>query len=298
MTTISSENQHLTEWLNSGVDEEIYHLNVRSLPGLPQASLYGTTPYEYLLYSPKISRRNDGRLRDRDLKKYQHIELGGWWCNGVDPLNNYVLMMWGCFKPDQPRRDRQKIHKFIKYEHPYREEIRAFFLLVPNRIWVKVSLRCGIPITEEDLQQPGGFWHWVWRHNVPVTIVEGVKKAGALLTAGYAVIAIPGVNAGYRTPTDEYVTATCVERSRNIGKAYLIPDLKHFATQGRLVNICFDQDNKPETVQRVRTAISRMGRLLVNEGCSLRVIDLPLDISKIVTFCGKRISRSFFDTET
>ncbi|WP_277926813.1 MULTISPECIES: DUF3854 domain-containing protein [Nostoc] len=52
--------------------------------------------------------------------------------------------------------------------------------------------------------------------------------------------------------------------------------MKHFATQGRQVNICFDQDNKPETVQRVRTAISRMGRLLVNEGCSLRVIDLPL----------------------
>lgn len=126
-------------------------------------------------------------------------------------------------------------------------------LLVPNRIWVKVSLRCGIPITEEDLQHPGGFWHWVWQHNVPVTIVEGVKKAGALLTAGYAAIAISGVKAGYRTPQDEYGTA--------IGKPSLIPDLKYFATQGRLVNICFDQDNKPETVQRVRTAISRMGRL-------------------------------------
>ncbi len=256
--------KHLQEWLNSGVDEEIIALNVRSLSS--------TTPYEYLLYSPKISRRNDGRLRDRDLKKYQHIELGGWWCSGVDPLNEYALMMWGCFKPDQPRRDRQKIHKFIKYEHPYREETRAFFLLVPNRIWVKVSLRSGIAITEEDLQHPGGFWHWVWRHNVPVTIVEGVKKAGALLTAGYAAIAIPGVNAGYRTPTDEYGTA--------IGKPNLIPDLKHFATQGRQVNICFDQDNKPETVQRVRTAISRMGRLLVNEGCSLRVIDLPLGAEK------------------
>jgi hypothetical protein len=256
--------KHLQEWRGSGVDEEIFHQNVRSL--------YGTTPYEYLLYSPKISRRNDGRLRDRDLKKYQHIELGGWWCSGVDPLNNYVLMMWGCFKPDFPRRDRQKIHKFIKYEHPYREETRAFFLLVPNRIWVKVSNRSGIPITEEDLQHPGGFWHWVWRHNVPVTIVEGVKKAGALLTAGYAAIAIPGVNAGYRTPTDEYGTA--------IGKPNFIPDLKHFATQGRQVNICFDQDNKPETVQRVRTAISRMGRLLVNEGCSLRVIDLPLGPEK------------------
>ncbi|MBD2565518.1 MULTISPECIES: plasmid replication protein, CyRepA1 family [Nostoc] len=266
MRIIESDSQakHLQEWLGSGVDEEIFHLNARSLSG--------TTPYEYLLYSPKISRRNDGRLRDRDLKKYQHIELGGWWCSGIDPLNNYVLMMWGCFKPDHPRRDRQKIHKFIKYEHPFREETRAFFLLVPNRIWVKVSLRCGIPITEEDLQHPGGFWHWVWKHNVPVTIVEGVKKAGALLTAGYAAIAIPGVNAGYRTPQDEYGTA--------IGKPYLIPDLKHFATQGRQVNICFDQDNKPETVQRVRTAISRMGRLLVNEGCSLRVIDLPLGAQK------------------
>ncbi|BBD70699.1 hypothetical protein NIES4072_70660 [Nostoc commune NIES-4072] len=266
MRIIESDSQalHLQEWRGSGVDEEIIALNVRSL--------YGTTPYEYLLYSPKISRRNDGRLRDRDLKKYQHIEIGGWWCNGVDPLNDYVLMMWGCFKPDHPRRDRQKIHKFIKYEHPFREETRAFFLLVPNRIWVKVSNRSGIPITEEDLQHPGGFWHWVWRHNVPVTIVEGVKKAGALLTAGYAAIAIPGVNAGYRTPTDEYGTS--------IGKPSLIPDLKHFATQGRQVNICFDQDNKPETVQRVRTAISRMGRLLVNEGCSLRVIDLPLGASK------------------
>ncbi|WP_392476567.1 plasmid replication protein, CyRepA1 family [Nostoc sp. C110] len=266
MRIIESDSQakHQQEWRGSGVDEEIIALNVRSLSG--------TLPYEYLLYSPKISRRNDGRLRDRDLKKYQHIELGGWWCSGIDPLNNYVLMMWGCFKPDHPRRDHQKIHKFIKYEHPYREETRAFFLLVPNRIWVKVSLRCGIPITEEDLQHPGGFWHWVWRHNVPVTIVEGVKKAGALLTAGYAAIAIPGVNAGYRTPHDEYGNA--------IGKPSLIPDLKHFATQGRQVNICFDQDNKPETVQRVRTAISRMGRLLVNEGCSLRVIDLPLGASK------------------
>jgi Domain of unknown function (DUF3854) len=266
MRIIESDSQalHLQEWRGSGVDEEIIALNVRSL--------HATTPYEYLLYSPKISRRNDGRLRDRDLKKYQHIELGGWWCNGIDPLNNYALMMWGCFKPDHPRRDRQKIHKFIKYEHPFREETRAFFLLVPNRIWVKVSNRSGIPITEEDLQHPGGFWHWVWRHNVPVTIVEGVKKAGALLTAGYAAFAIPGVNAGYRTPHDEYGNA--------IGKPSLIPDLKHFATQGRQVNICFDQDNKPETVQRVRTAISRMGRLLVNEGCSLRVIDLPFGQEK------------------
>ncbi len=99
------ESNHLTEWLNSGVDEELIALNVQSLSG--------TLPYDYLLYSLKISRRNDGRLRDRDLKKYQHIEHGGWWCSGVDPLNDYQQMLWGCFKPDKPRRDPQKIHKHI-----------------------------------------------------------------------------------------------------------------------------------------------------------------------------------------
>ncbi|MBD2302836.1 plasmid replication protein, CyRepA1 family [Nostoc sp. FACHB-190] len=280
---MSLESHHLQEWLNSGVDEELIALNVRSL--------VGRTPYEYLLYSPKISRRNDGRLRDRDLKKYQHIELGGWWCSGVDPLADYILMMWGCFKPDKPRRDPQKIHKHIKYEHPYREQTRAFFLQVTKKIWVKVSNRCGIPITDEDLQHPGGFWHWVWKNNVPVVIVEGVKKAACLLSAGYAAIAISGVNAGYRTPKDDSITAT--------GKPSLIPDLKHFATTGRQVNICFDNDTKPETVQRVRTAISRMGRLLIAEGCSLRVIDLPgteKGVDDFVVAHGEAAFHSLYNT--
>lgn len=255
---------HRDEWLESAIDPEIIGLNLRSLSG--------TTPYEYLLYSLKISRRNDGRLRDGDLKKYRHIEHGGWWCNGVDPLNNYLPMPWGCFKPDQPRRDHQKIHKIIKYEHPYKEATRAFFLYVTDKIWAKISDRCGIPITEEDRQHPGGFWHWVWLHNVPVTIVEGVKKAAALLTAGYAAISLPGVNGGYRTPKDE--------DGNTLGKPHLIPDIEHFAAMGRQVNICFDNDSKAETRQRVRTAINRMGSLLIGTGCEVRVIDLPAGAEK------------------
>jgi hypothetical protein len=80
-------------------------------------------------------------------------------------------------------------------------------------------------------------------------------------------IAIRGVNAGYRTPKDE--------EGNLVGKPFLIPDLKHFATQDRRVTICFDRDQKPETVQRVRTAIKRMGKLLAVEECDVRVIDLP-----------------------
>ncbi|NJO28114.1 MAG: hypothetical protein HC874_11625 [Richelia sp. SL_2_1] len=104
------EDSHLTEWLSSAVDEEIIRLNVKSLEGY--------TPYDYLLYSPKISRRNDGRLRDFDLKRYSHIEYGGWWCNGIDPLDDWKEMQWGCFKPNSPRNDLKKINKVIKYEHP------------------------------------------------------------------------------------------------------------------------------------------------------------------------------------
>ncbi|AFZ28286.1 DNA/RNA helicase, superfamily II (plasmid) [Cylindrospermum stagnale PCC 7417] len=255
---------HWDEWLSSAIDPELITANLRSL--------WGTTPYEYLLYSPKISRRNDGRLRDGDLRNYRHIEHGGWWCNGIDPLNNYQPMPWGCFKPDKPRRNKQKIHKIIKYEHPYKEATRAFFPYVTEKIWAKISNRCGIPITEEDRQNPGGFWHWVWLHNVPVIIVEGVKKAAALLSAGYVAIALPGVNGGYRTPKDEDDNA--------IGKPYLIPEIKHFASLGRQVNICFDHDSKAETRQRVRTAINRMGRLLIGAGCEVRVIDLPAGAEK------------------
>ncbi|PAX56128.1 plasmid replication protein, CyRepA1 family [Brunnivagina elsteri] len=251
--------QHWQEWLSSGVDEEIINLNVKSLED--------RTPYEYLIYSPKISRRNDGRLRDGDLMKYRHIEHGGWWCNGIDPLDDYNPMMWGCFKPDRPRRDRNKIHKYIKYEHPYKEPTRVFFLQVPLKTWRLVSRYSGIDIPYEDLENPQGFWHWVWHRNVPVVIVEGVKKAACLLTAGYAAIAIPGVNSGYRTPKDEF--------GNIIGKPNLVPDLKHFATEDRRIDICFDHDKKPETVKNVRTAIKRMGKLLAVERCEVRVIDLP-----------------------
>ena len=51
------ESTHLQEWLESTVDQKIIELNVESLSG--------QIVFDYLLYSTKISRRNDGRLRDK-----------------------------------------------------------------------------------------------------------------------------------------------------------------------------------------------------------------------------------------
>jgi len=64
---------------------------------------------------------------------------------------------------------------------------------------------------------PEGFWAWVNNHpDIPVFITEGLKKACALLTAGYVAIAIVGVGAS----TQERYSK-----------------LAEFAVQGRPVNL-------------------------------------------------------------
>ena len=89
------EPAHLQEWLLSGVDPDIIRLNVESLEGDEAIC--------NLIYAlPQTERRNDGRLREKYLKRYAHTRLGGWWVSGLDPRNNWRPMDWGRFKPNQP----------------------------------------------------------------------------------------------------------------------------------------------------------------------------------------------------
>jgi len=104
---------------------------------------------------------------------------------------------------------------------------------VPIPIWQKISERYGISITIE-----ANFWQWVWCNNVPIILCEGEKKAGCLLTLGYAAISLPGMTTGCRR--DES------------GNFHLIPDLQHFATEGREVYICFDYETKEKTIAAIR----------------------------------------------
>ncbi|MCL1474612.1 plasmid replication protein, CyRepA1 family [Argonema antarcticum] len=249
----------LNEWLNSGVDPQVYALNVRVLTG--------DAPYAYLLY--EINAASGLVHPDAQWgwarKKYSHIEAGGWWCSGLDPLNNWQPMLWGSFKPNQPRlafNPKDKL-KPIKYEHPPKTPTRAFFLQVPDRIWEKVSQRYGVPINFQDRQH--GFWYWVWAKNIPVIIVEGAKKAGCLLTLGYVAIAIPGVTMGVRTKNE--LGHKC--------NPYLIPELQHFATPGREIYICFDHDTKRQTIQNVNREIDKLGQCFHAAKCQVKVISLP-----------------------
>lgn len=240
---------HIKEWVNSAVDLDLIRLNVESLEGQEAVDrlLVGDVP-----------RRNDGRVRDHILKKVAHCERGGWWVQGVG--------LWGQFKPDKPRRCRQT-GKPIKYEAPQRLEATLYCLKVPIHLWGKIAKRYGVLPYGED------FWQWVSEQpQLPITITEGAKKAGALLTAGYIAIALPGIWMGIRSPKNE--------QGEKIGDTRLIPALDRFAVPGREFQFAFDQDAKPKTVQQVNKAITATGWALKQKDCSVSVLSWSPQLGK------------------
>jgi len=248
---------HVQEWLNSGVDPGIIALNVETLTDT------ATDSYAESLFP--IAERLNWKVARFGQKTRSNLR--GWWVSGIDPLNNWQPMTWGRFKPDTatPILDREK-GKPAKYLSPSlgSGSSRLVLLDVPPYLWDKIAQRSGIPIARSDslrdgkAERPLGFWHWVWKYNVPVILTEGEKKAGCLLTQGYAAIALPGIFNGYRKETRK-----------------LIPELAHLATPERSVSICFDYETKPKTIKDLTLATTKLGKLLKLAGCVVNVIALP-----------------------
>jgi hypothetical protein len=255
---------HIQEWLDSGVDAGIVALNVETLTDTA-ANDYGDSLF------PIAERLNWDIIR---FGQRTRSSLRGWWVSGVDPFNHWQRMTWGRFKPDAgtPVIDRTK-GKPAKYLSPSlgSGSSRLILLDVPQSIWEKISQRYSIPIAATD--RAYGFWHWVWKCNVPVIVTEGEKKAGCLLTQGYAAIALPGIFNGYRKNGDcrngDYRNGDCKETQK------LIPELAYFAAEGRWVYICFDYETKPKTTRNLNLAITKLGKLLRSAGCAVQVITLP-----------------------
>lgn len=235
MQTLTLTNSHLQEWRDSQVPSEIIEANVLSLES--------DRVYDWLFTAANLPRRNDRRVVDWVLRRYRHVEEGGWWCAGEDLVelkkqSTYSLIrtLWGQFKPDQPFV--QPDGKVVKYEPTPRAETRVFALHNPlhPRFWLDVLTNI----------------------HTPIIITEGAKKAGCLLGMGYAAIALPGIFNGYR---------------RETGK--LIADLAALCTPGRPIYICFDHDTKKKTIDNVRIAIQQLGRLFRQADCKVFVIVLP-----------------------
>ncbi|MCD8490342.1 MAG: DUF3854 domain-containing protein [Desertifilum sp.] len=246
---------HLQEWRDSAVDEAIAKLNVTSLEG--------DRVFELLCYSPDLERLNSGRLAAHLLNRYR-LSDGGWWVSGVDPLTGEE-MAWGQFKPNTPRLNEKG--KPIKYEGPPKTQAELIFLRVPFRVGLAIALKAGL---EDSYQrrvgshsldtEDKGFWQWAIASGCPVTITEGAKKAGALLSAGYAAIALPGIFMGQRV-TERWQGQTVKRELHRL--------LKPFATLGRRVTFIFDNDPKPSTRKAVRLATILTGRLFAEAGCTV-----------------------------
>ncbi|PSF35813.1 hypothetical protein C7H19_15420 [Aphanothece hegewaldii CCALA 016] len=272
------ESHHYQEFKRSAIASEIIELNFKSIEN-NLAYKEENSAYESLLYGlPNTERRNDGRLRDKWIKRYSHLDDGGWWCGTIDPLTGSESE-WGCFKPDKPKIDFDS-KKPIKYEHPPKVPTEVFFLRVTWEIGLKIATNCGLEANYKERMatligiattltflktEDTGFWQWVIKNpKIRLMITEGAKKTASLLSAGYCTIGLPGIWGGYRQPKDAEGIVT--------GLPYLIQKLVPFATPEREISFCFDHDQNPKTAQNVRRAIAKTGKLFAIKGCQVSVI--------------------------
>lgn len=254
------------EWLASGVDPEIIALNVEEVSGRSAIELLLSNQIARLQKVTSYVTVEAARL----LRRHQNLEdgNGGWWTSGVDPFNDWNRMEWGQLKPWIPRPDPDKPGKSIKYESVVGDPTRVILLDVPSSIADRIYVQAGVDPIESD--RSIGFWHCVKRYKIGIVIVEGAKKAGAVLTAGYPAIALPGIWNGRRVERDS---------SGEITREFLIPDLEFFA-DGRQVIFCFDQDRKPKTRRAVASAIRATSRLFVALQCPCSIAHWEPDWGK------------------
>jgi hypothetical protein len=257
----SAEYQEL--YRGSGINSDLIKLNFFHLES--QAAL------NRLFISEQLKRINTGAISYSILKRYRHVEEGGWWVSGVDVLNNYSEDLWGQFKPLQPRLSVDK-GKIIKYEAPPKHPTGIIALRVSRLLWQAIArlhkiklFLSPLVLRLRDRNQPISFWEWVVNNpEVPLIITEGAKKAASLISLGYAAIALPGIFNGYRQPKDEL--------GRKTGLAQLIPQLQVFATPGRQIYFAFDRDVSASTIANVHRAIAKTGKLFTKAGVDVRVI--------------------------
>lgn len=229
------------DWENSGVKPEIIDENVGSITGHDAF---------FKLKGKHIKRyqSNGNPLRKGWHKKYQEFaNTRGWWVQGVDILAETpgaTKSDWGRYKPTEGQIIDPVKNKPMKYVAPQGEGIHPVFLGVDNKTWVFTGkgFRC-----EPDLRKEKSYWNWVLKNpQVPITLVEGEKKAGALLSLGIPAIATCGIwGWAARTETNRFT---------------LPEELKIFNQKGRTVHILFDYAPIPNDQQDVFYAAKTLGK--------------------------------------
>ena len=188
--------------------------------------------------------------------------------------------LWGLprfdqWKADQPRQRADKPGQAIKYEAPPGCPDGGGLLLphVPDRCWQLICERQGLPFPD-DAARADGFWAWAQATPaLELLICEGWKKALAAVSAGWAAVALPGVQMGRRVvgsggdrliPALQALAARHKPKRCSIGKA------------ARPWLIAFDAERRPTTAARVGAAAGALARCLRAAGGRVEVARLPL----------------------
>jgi Domain of unknown function (DUF3854) len=202
-------------------------------------------------------------------QRYRHLEAGGWRSlsealPGLKPFDQW--------KPDQARPKFRKNGagqwmpqpgKAIKYEAQPQHPAGGGLLLpvVPLRCWELICKRQGLPLPD-GATIAAGFWPWaLTTPGLQLLICEGWKKALAAVGAGWAAVALPGVQMGRRVGLD--------------GTERLIAELQLLAA-GRRWLIAFDAEARPSTASKVAAAAGALARALRSADGLVEVARLPL----------------------
>lgn len=255
--------RHVYEFKASGITQGMARLNFRSLER-------GEAIFNVLYFNPEYI--NTGRLTQKYLKRLSDCEKSpGWYVDGINPLNWTDEHSWGRFKPDKGTPlawDYQK-GKDAKYKSPLGQPSQLFFGRVTWRAWKSISQRYGVGVGKRYRSLGGGvgFWQWVSDHpELPIFLVEGEKKAIALLTHGFIAISAPGI----------WMARRAEKLDNRVVRDWLVPELEKFCQSDRIINICFDTDIKEKSVQAVRSATQKTGRLIEEKGSQVYVCEIPL----------------------
>lgn len=157
----------------------------------------------------------------------------GWWCGGINLSTMQPEKKFGQFKPDTPIQLSAEDEKPAKYITPKKEVCKYDAIALPlpedSRYWQKI------------IDDP----------SLPISITEGVKKAGALMTCDdFPALAVAGVEMGLIN-----------------GK--LVNNLAAIAVQGRPVILTFDSDIT--TKKEVQSALKKLATEFKQKGCIVHV---------------------------
>jgi hypothetical protein len=209
----------------SGVAPEAYRLNFEPASGSPVYDLLHRDT------DPTTNSSSGSAQAKRNYAKCENA--GGWICNGrFRQLDGPPIAF---DKKGRPRR----------YYQPQGKPLEIFFPRVTVAIWELVAVKNNLPMPEFPVVglngEALGFWDWVVSSGCPIVITEGEKKAAALISRGYAAIALPGINTGYRvTERGDWVRkADGTEYQKAVARE-LRSELQAFDTPGREIVILFD----------------------------------------------------------